>query len=198
MPPNFLINRREEEKVRDRVVSLQHSLEVEASRAVAESGPEVAGVGGLGLRVVRQDVLVAAGEDLATRHGARSVLGPDLLDVVLVKRVDNGGDVKEGDVLHGAEGELAEHARVGVVGHTLSDGVEVALVDGREVDGDVLGVVDLDGGNLGRAGRGGEVDGALKAVQGPEGDRVGGDGGGGGNEAGEHGRELHLEGRSSW
>lgn len=196
MPPNALINRGEEEKMRAKLVPLEGGLEVEASRARAKSGHEVDGVGDLGLDVVREVVSVRAGEDDAAGHGSQGTLGPHLLDVVLVSSVDNGGDVEEGLASVATEGDLAEHA-VGL-GLALSDGVEVADVVVREGDGDVLGVVAVDRSNLSVANRGGEVDGALDIVKGPEGDGGGVGGGGSGDEAGDHGRELHLERRSGF
>ena len=164
---------------------------VETSRARAQCGHEFGGVGDLGLDIVPHPVGIVAREDLAARHGGHLILGPHLLDVVVVIGVDNGRDVEEGHATKGTKVDLAEHA--GVVLLALLDGVEVANVLVSKVDGGVLLVADSDGGHLGRAGAGSEVDGALDVIQSPEGDGAGLGGGGRGDEADDGVGEMHLD-----
>lgn len=117
--------------------------------------------------------------------------GPHLLDVVVVGRVDNGGDIEVGQAAPATEGDLAEHAR-GALG-TLLNGVVVTNVAIREGDSGVLLAVDSDGVDLSVASARGEDDGAGDIVKGPESDSVGGNSGGGGGHGQESGSELHFE-----
>lgn len=165
--------------------------EGDAGAALTKGGHEVGGVGGLGLDIVGQPVGVVAGEVLAARHGTGLVDGPHLLDVAVVRGVDDGGDVEEGQAAKAAKGNLAEHA--GLVLLALLDGVEVAAVDIGEGDGGVLLVADSDGLSLGRTRAGREVDGTLNVVEGPEGDGSGVDSGGRGSEAEESLGEMHFD-----
>lgn len=164
----------------------------EASAARTESGHELGRVSDLGLNVVVHPVGVVARERLAARHGTGLVDGPHLLDIVVVRGGDNGGDVIVGHAVPAVKGDLAQHA--GLVLLALLDGVVVANVLVGEGDGRLLLVADDDGRKVGRARAGGEVDGALNVVQGPEGDRVGGLGSGGsGSEAEESLGEVHFD-----
>lgn len=164
--------------------------EGEAGRTSAESGHQVGGVSDLGLDIVGQPVGVAAREREASRHGTSLLGGPHLLDASVVGRVDNGRDIEEGQAAEATEGDLTEHA--GLVLLAIGDGVEVANVLIRELDGLVLLVVDDNRLNLGVTSTGGEVDSALDIIESPEGDsRSVGDGCG--SSENHSSGELHLE-----
>ena len=164
--------------------------EGEASRTSTESGHQVGGVGDLGLDIVGQPVGVTAREVSASRHGTSLLDGPHLLDTIVVGRVDNGGDVEEGQATEATEGDLTEHT--GLVLLALGNGVEVANVLVREFDGLVLLVVDDNRLNIGVTSTGGEVDSALDIIESPEGDSrsVGDDCGSSKNHSS---GELHFE-----
>ncbi|KAH6611234.1 hypothetical protein Trco_001254 [Trichoderma cornu-damae] len=162
-----------------------------ANGAGAQSADEVALLGGLGLDIIRQVVGVVAREVDTSRHGLVGLGREDLLDVVLVVGVDNGGDVEVGQSVPAAEGDLAEHARD--VGSAVLDGIEVALPGVGEGDGGVLLAVDGDGFEVGLARVAGEVDGALNIVQSPEGDAGGAGQSRGSNQGSNRSSETHFE-----
>ena len=119
-------------------------------------------------------------------------LKTDLLDVFLVRGIDDRGDVEVGLAVPAREVDLAEHA--GRVLVTLLDGVEVTDVGLGEVDSGLLSAADSDSVDVGRARVGGEVDGADLIVKGPESDLASADSGGErGNEAEGGSREMHGE-----
>lgn len=170
--------------------SLLHKLH--AGRTSAESGDDVVLICDLGLDVVRKVVGIVAREHLATRHGRLGLGRPHLLDVFLVRGIDDRGDVEVGLAVPAREVDLAEHA--GRVLVTLLDGVEVTDVGLGEVDSGLLSAADSDSVDVGRARVGGEVDGADLIVKGPESDLASADSGGErGNEAEGGSREMHGE-----
>lgn len=166
--------------------------EAVADRARAQSADEVRLHSSLGLDVIRQVIGVVAREVLAAGHGLIAGSREELLDVVLVVGVDNGRHVEVGQALPATKVDLTEHA--GGVGSALPDGVPVALPGVRESDGGVLAGAGGDGVNVGAARVAGEVDGALSAVQGPEGNAGSAGESRGGNEGSNRSSETHFDG----
>lgn len=145
--------------------------------------------GSLGLHSIGPVVGVVAGKLVAARDGRLSVGRVHLEDVGGVVRVDNGRDVKVGEVGPAVEGELGQHAR-DVVG-TVCVGIVVADPALGNSDGDILA-----GGHRGvfevfQAGVGGPDDGTIGVVHGHEGDQVLCGHQGGTGQGGDH-CELHF------
>lgn len=173
------------------VIRLLGLSKVHASGASAKGGDNVSLLGSLGLDIVREPVAVVAREGLATRHGGLAAGGPHLLDVVVVLRVNNGGDIEVGETVPGVKVDLTEHA--GDVAGAILDSVEVADPGVGELDNLLLLVADGDRLELRGAIARSEVDGTGDIVESPEGDTGGADGSSGGNKG--HGRssEMHFE-----
>lgn len=159
---------------------------------MTQSGDEIGLLGGLGLDIIGVPVGVVARPDLAAGHGPLTLLGPHLLDVVVVIGVDDGGHIEVGQADPAVEVDLTEHA--GGVGLALLDGPVVADPVVGEGDSLVLLVVDGDGRKLLVSGVGSEGNGAGNTIQSPEGNAGGADGSGGGDEGHGGSSEMHFKG----
>lgn len=162
-----------------------------------QGGDQVSLLGGHGLDVVGVVVGSVAGEVGAAGDGGLDLGleladGEDLLDAVDVGGVDDGRDIKVGQIVPALEGDLAKHT--GVVGGALGDGEVVALPALGDGDHLLSIAVDLDGVDRGEAGVGSEDDGLGGGVLVPESDGVGcaGQAGSSSDKSGKVGSETHL------
>lgn len=175
------------------MVSLDVEVEVEGNggAALTEGDSEVSLVSGSGLDVIREVVGGVAREVLAAGDGTESLVGPHLLDVVGVVRLDDGRDVEVGQAVPATEDDLSEHTLMGV--GALRNGNEVTDEGLRHGDDGLLSVADSDRGNAELVLVAGEEDGTGLVVQSPEGES-GSLGDGGRAEDGEEGgSKLHFD-----
>jgi len=94
------------------------------ANSTAKKADEVVLMSSLGLDIIGMVVGVVAGEHLAAGDGMLPLGGHDDFHADVVARVDDGGDIEEGNSLKRVEGELAKHA--GHVRPTVTDGIVVA------------------------------------------------------------------------
>lgn len=151
-----------------------------------------------GLDVVGEVVSCAAREDSAAGHlglGGGAVLAgrPHLVNAGDVCGIDDGRDIKVGDVVPALEGDFAEHA-LGV-GGVLANGEPVANPSSRESDGLGGSSCNLNGADLGVTNTGSEDNLSASAVLADESDSVGGanDRTGGSNDGSNLGEETHFD-----